>query len=351
MPSNCLQVMNNSILCGTLLSGLTALTLSGCGAGGVPLPPPARPVAATENAATTTATTAATPPVTDVAGRGFPTLSPWVSCYGSAKDMGDLDKVAATFRIINIDADPDVGNFTKEQITQLKSSGRNRVISYFNVGSAETFRSYWKKVPDGFVAAGDNKAAQVGKYEGYPDETWMDLGNADYQKLLLDYVAPRLVEQGVDGFYLDNFEIVEHESTDKNGACSASCRQGGLDFVRKLREKYPDLLIVMQNATGDITRLGKTGGVAFPSLLDGISHEEVYAPKADKESEKELLAWKKLDLKPGGRPFWLATEDYVGTASNVEKARKVYEKSRANGFSPYVADESGKQQKVFYWGF
>ena len=265
--------------------------------------------------------------------------------------MGDLDKVAHTFRIINIDADPDAGNLTAAQIARLKGGGRNRVISYLNVGSCESFRSYWKSVPAGFVAARDNKDAHVGAYDGYPDETWMDVGNAAYQKLIIDYVAPRLVAQGADGFFLDNLEIVEHGVNDKNGACSASCRQGGLDVVRRLREKFPDLLIVMQNATSDITRLGKTGGISFPSLLDGISHEEVYAPRPDSDAEAELLEWKALNLKPGGREFWIATEDYVGSASKVDKARAVYAKSRANGFSPYAADESGKQQKVFYWGF
>ncbi len=343
--------MNSSISLGALASAVAALALGGCG-GGAPLAPPARPTAATPTTATTTAETPATSsPESGAIGRGFPESAPWVSCYGSAKDMGDLDKVAQTFRVINIDADPDVANFTKEQIEQLKNGGRNRVISYFNVGSAEAFRSYWTQAPAGLVAAKDNKAAQVGAYDGYPDETWMDLGNADYQKLLLDYVAPRLVAQGVDGFFLDNFELVEHQAKDKNGACSATCRQGGLDLVRRLREKYPNLLIVMQNATGNVTRSGVTGGLAFPTLLDGISHEEVYAPKADKDAAKELLAWKKLDLKPGGRPLWIATEDYVGKATNLEKAREVYAKSRANGFSPYAADESGKQQTVFYWNF
>ena len=339
--------MNTSILFGALLSGLTAVALSGCGAGGAPMPPPSRSAPLAE----TPTTTVATSPDKNASKRGFPELAPWVSCYGSAKEIGDLDKVAQKFRIINVDLDPDVGNFSKEQVAQLKNGGRNRVISYLNVGSTENFRSYWTQVPDGFVAAKDNKAAQLGAYAGYPAETWMDVGNADYQKLIVDYVAPRLVEQGADGFYLDNMEIVEHGADDKNGACNAKCSQGGLDVVHRLREKYPDLLIVMQNATGDITRLGKTGGVAFPGLLDGIAHEEVYAPKPDKDAEKELLAWKKLDLKPGGRKFWIATEDYVGKASNVEKARKVYEKSRADGFSPYVADESGKQQQIFYWEF
>lgn len=341
--------MNNSLSPLAILGCLTALGMSGCGGGSVAPQAPA-PKNPTTPTTPTTPTDPATPTANTI-GRGFPALAPWVSCYGSAKDMGDLNKVAQTFRVINLDADPDIGNFTPAQIAQLKNGGRNRVISYLNVGSCETFRSYWKKAPAGFVAAQANKAAQVGAYDGYPDETWMDVGNADYQKLMVDYVAPRLVAQGADGFFLDNLEIVEHGPNDKNGACSASCRQGGLDLVRKLREKYPNLLIVMQNATGDVTRLGVTGGLAFPSLLDGISHEEVYAPTPDADAEKELLAWKALDLKPGGQQFWIATEDYVGRASNVEKAREVYAKSRANGFSPYAADKSGKQQKVFYWGF
>src|SRR5947208_2151913 len=106
----------------------------------------------------------------------------------------------------------------------------------------------------------------------------MNVGNADYQKLMVDFVAARLAAMGVDGFFLDNLEIVEHGTATTNGPCDAACAQGGLDLVRKLRERFPELLIVMQNATSDVTRLGTTGGVAFPSLLDGISHEEVYAP-------------------------------------------------------------------------
>ena len=52
--------------------------------------------------------------------------------------MGDIDGVAATFRLINIDADPDAGNFTPAQIRQLKGGGRNTVITYLNIGSCET---------------------------------------------------------------------------------------------------------------------------------------------------------------------------------------------------------------------
>ena len=284
-------------------------------------------------------------------GRGFPALAPWVSFYGTALQMGDLDTVAATFRIINIDADPDAGNFTTAEIRQLKAGGRNRVISYFNLGSCEHYRSYWATVPAGFVSCEANHAARRGSYAGYPDEEWMDVGDTSYQRLLLDHVAPRLVSRGVDGFFFDNFEIVEHGPSSGNGPCSASCRQGGLDLIRRLRAKYPDHLFVMQNATSDITRLGVTGGLAFTSLLDGISHEEVYAPAFDSQSEAELIAWSGDSLRPGRVPFFVGTEDYVGSCGSGAAALAADTASRARGFSPYATDASGNQAVVCYWGF
>ncbi|MCU1280392.1 MAG: hypothetical protein JWM53_3938, partial [bacterium] len=58
--------------------------------------------------------------------RGFPQTAPWVSFYGTAAEMGDLNRVASTFRVINLDADPGGGgNFTTAQIATLKAGGQN----------------------------------------------------------------------------------------------------------------------------------------------------------------------------------------------------------------------------------
>jgi cysteinyl-tRNA synthetase len=258
--------------------------------------------------------------------------------------MGDLGRVAAEFRVINLDADPDTGNFTPAQLAVLKAGGRNRVISYLNLGSCETWRGYWNTAPAGLVPCSKNTAAHLGAYQGYHDEIWMNPGDPAYQALILEHVATRLAAQGVDGFFLDNLEILEHPN------CDPSCVQGGLDLVRKLRERFPGLLLVMQNATSDVTRLGTTGGVPFVTLLDGISREEVYAPTYDPFAEAQLLAWKAMGLWPGHR-FWIATEDYVGSCANAVDAQAVFLRSRAHGFSPYVTDASAGQQVVCYWPF
>lgn len=284
-------------------------------------------------------------------GRGFPEAGPWVSFYGPAKKAGSLEKMAATFRIINIDADPEVGAFTPEQIQILKAGGRNRVISYFDLGSCERFRSYFAKAPPGFVPCKENLRAQRGRYAGYPDEIWMDPSNVAYQKLMVEYVAARLVATGVDGFYLDNLEIVEHGDHTSNGPCGDTCRQGGLELIAKLRQAYPNHLLVMQNATSDTTRLGTTAAGAYPALLDGVAHEQVFAPSVDDEAVEQLDAWRAMKLMPGGKPFFIGVEDYVGGCHNVAKAKKAYAQNRKHGFSPYASDASEKQQQICYWGF
>lgn len=297
-----------------------------------------------------TSTSNSTTTTTASSGPGFPVAGPWMTYYGDASGL-DLNRAASTYRIMDIDLDPGTGNFTAANVAALKNNGQNKVLSYLNLGSCEHWRDYWSNVPSGFVSCSANTAAQAGAYQGYSDETWMNVGNADYQNLILNYVAPRLVAQGADGFYLDNLEIVEHGTSTSNGPCDASCSQGGLDLVRKLRQKYPNLLIVMQNATSNVTRTGTTGGVPFASLLDGVAHEEVYKPTYDSGAEQELLNWKSMNLAPGGHPFWIATVDYVGSCTNTADASSAYTSSRSHGFSPYVSDASAGQGTVCYWGF
>jgi cysteinyl-tRNA synthetase len=173
-----------------------------------------KPVAATPNAAA---------PAKEVAtiagtGPGFPEAGPWITFYGTAKELGDLDRAAEKFRIINIEADPDVGAFTDDQIDVLKNGGKNKVISYLNIGACERWRTFWKTAPSGFVGCGRNTAAHLGEYEGF-DEMWMNPANAAYRKLVVDHIAKRLVDRGVDGFFLDNMELLAHGADDDAAPC------------------------------------------------------------------------------------------------------------------------------------
>ena len=287
----------------------------------------------------------------DAATRGIRANAPWLSFYGTARQMGNLDRVAATFRLINIDADPDSGNFTAAQIRTLRAGGRNTVVSYLNVGSCERSRRYWTDAPSGLLPCGRNRRAQIAAYRGYPDEVWMNPAEPEYQRLLIEHVAPRLAAAGVDGFFLDNLEIVEHgpRGADTGAPCDRACVEGTLALVARLRRAFPRLVIIMQNATSATTLNAVVGGVPFPRLLDGISHEEVYAPKYDRAAEAELLAWRNLGGAADGKSFSITTLDYVGSCRDENRARRAYARSRTQGFSPYVTISSADQSSVCFW--
>jgi cysteinyl-tRNA synthetase len=282
--------------------------------------------------------------------RGFRAAGPWVSFYGSADGL-DLASLASHFRIFNIDVDPTTDNFTDAEIQALRAGGQNQVISYLDVGSCETYREYYAKAPAGHASCKSSGALTTVYSPDYPDEWWADLSNVAYRDLLVNYVAPRLAARGIDGFFLDNLEVVEHGAKADSGPCDAACAQGGLDLVWELRQRFPDKLIVMQNATSDVTRLGTTHGVPYPSLLDGVSHEEVYSNGGDAEAQAEMKAWQKLALSVNGHPFWLACEEYVGScdAASKAEANALAKQAEADGLSPYVTDASGAQQAPCVW--
>jgi cysteinyl-tRNA synthetase, unknown class len=118
-----------------------------------------------------------------------------------------------------------------------------------------------------------------------------------------------------------------------------------------MRQRFPDKLIVMQNATSDVTRLGVTHGVAFPSLLSGVAHEEVYNQGGDSDALDEMIAWRDMRLMAGGQPFWLAVEEYVGECSSSSKseADEIYAAAAADGLSAYVTDASAGQSAPCFW--
>ena len=291
-------------------------------------------------------------------GRGFPALGPWATYYGPAGNL-DLAKTAATYRIIDIDADPGIANFTPDHIATLRAGGTNRVLSYFNIGAIESFRTYWTHVPAGYVAPARNTSAQLGTYQGYPDEMWMNPADDAWRRVLVDIVAPRLVAQGIDGFYFDNLEILTHNQTGSAPACDDACVRGGFTLIATLRARYPNLLFIMQGGTESTTRRGVVGASTFASLLDGVAHESVFTQRVDSSDVlktdpgvvADLGAWNDAGLKPGGRTFFVGTLDYVNSCTNTASAMEAYRLSRAAQFSPYASDSSAKQQTLCFWNF
>jgi cysteinyl-tRNA synthetase len=219
---------------------------------------------------------------------------------------------------VDIDVERGAGNYTAADVARLHEQGAV-VLTYLNVGAAETFRAYWTRV----------KRFAVEPYRGYPGEHWMRVDRPAYRRVLLDEVVPKLVEAGVDGFYLDNLDIVQEPF-----ATPATVR-GVVAFISALRAAYRDLIIVAQNG---LEILGERDGNGVPvyRLVDGEAKEDPsttfgdrYRKVAAATSEStldDLAGWQDRGLP-------VMTLDY---ADQAELAGYASERSLARGFFPYV---------------
>ena len=320
--------------------------LAGCGGGGGASAQATAHGGSDSNASQPVAINGSTN-VTIAASRNLDAHGAWVVYYG-AGGQADLARMAQTYKLIVVDADPANGSpaVTPAQIATLRSNGA-KVLSYLNFGACETWRTYWSSAPAGFASCSANTGAQLGKMAGY-QEYWMNPANSDYQHLIADYVAPQLMATGVDGLMLDNFELVGHGSNASDGPCDAACAQGGLDLVARLRNAYPGAPIVLNHAP--VAALsGTSGGIAFPMLVDGDFNEQVFAPAQDSAQLQELQTWRRTEASLPRSAFFTGTLDYMSDCSQTSAAQSDWNASIAAGLNPSVATSALDQ--VCWWPF
>jgi cysteinyl-tRNA synthetase len=298
------------------------------------------------NSSTNTNSGSSTTPTISTA-RALPASPVWAVYYGQGSAI-NIAHAAATFKLIVIDADPGNGTpaFSAAQIAALKVNGA-KVLSYLNFGACEKSRTYWNTVPSGFVSCGANTSAQISRYSGF-QEYWMNPANADYQNLIVNYVAPRLAATGVDGFMLDNFEIVGHGANASTAPCDATCAQGGLDLVKRLRDRYPDLAMV-PNAAPVQAIGGTTGGVSFPWLIDGVIAEQVFLPSTSTSVVQMLKSWQSTEQNLGRSAFFVGSLDYTSSCTASSTAQTAWTAAQQTGFSPSISTVS--LDSICWWSF
>lgn len=280
--------------------------------------------------------------------RGFAATGPWVMFYGDSKDL-DVPAVAAKYRVVSIDTDPGWNYWPGGTVETLRNGGKTKVLSYLNLGSCENYRTYWDTVPDGYVSCQANAKAQLGPYADYPDEVWMNPADSDYRTLLLGYVAPRLAASGIDGFFIDNVELLDHGTGTTNGPCDQACYEGGLQFIANLRERYPSKVIVFNHGTSARIRQSRVKGQRVADLIDGVHEEGTYFPDYQEALEAQLAAWRDEKLTPGGNKFFVGTTDYVGSCADKATARRILDQSGAQGFSASVSDSAHGLNVICDW--
>ncbi len=113
----------------------------------------------------------------------------------------------SNFDLIIIDLFVDGEPLNASDLEKLRfkaNGGRRLLIAYVSIGSAERYRYYWQ--PEWKRG---NPAWLKKKYEGYPDEFWVDFEDPAWQSIIYGNDSSylyRIVEAGFDGAYLDNVE-------------------------------------------------------------------------------------------------------------------------------------------------
>ena len=162
----------------------------------------------------------------------------------------------------------------------------------------------------------------------------------------MDYVAARLVAAGIDGFVLDNVEVLDHGEDAPEGPCDAACRQGGIDLVAALRKRYPSLSVVLNNAPSEALH-SASGGVTLLDLVDGVFAEDVFLPTQSRPLVAQLRAWRDAAQRAGRSDFFVGTLDYATSCAATAAAERARSASVRAGFSPAV--ETVDLTSICWW--
>ncbi len=143
--------------------------------------------------------------------------------------------------------------FTSEEIAKLHEKNKT-VYAYLNIGAIENYRSYYPEF----------KNNTLGEYENWQDEFWIDVSAENWQNYIKEKLAPKYINMGFDGFFLDNTDVYYHYQTDDifYGLC---------DILRTLKKYNTTLLI-----NGGDVFVERCITENLSKLFDGINQETVF---------------------------------------------------------------------------
>lgn len=229
------------------------------------------------------------------------------------------DDVLYAYDWVVLDADNPYMVVLKEKGFYQKK--RAKLIGYMSVGEIETYRDYYK----------DLKKYSIGTNPMW-NSLVADVRNKEYRKFLLDVVAKRIADRGFDGFFLDTLDSYQLSAKKEEWK---DFQDALVNFVKELRKRYPDKLIVLNRGFEFIDRVkGDINGFLVESLFSGLDAKKRY--REISEEERRWLLNQLNRIKSYGIPVIVV--DYADP-KDKKKAKELVGKIAELGFVPYVADK------------
>ncbi|MDP2599165.1 MAG: endo alpha-1,4 polygalactosaminidase [Deltaproteobacteria bacterium] len=171
----------------------------------------------------------------------------WIVYYGeavSARTFMDID-----LAILEPDA------ISPNSFKDLKTL----FFGYLSVGEANTSRDYWPEI------MGENFIVE--ENPDWPGAWRVDIRSPKWRQLLLEKVIPEILAKGYQGLFLDTVDTAAYLE-EKYPKKFAGSREAMVAFVQSIRARFPDALILPNNALELLDDYGE--------VIYGVTVEDLY---------------------------------------------------------------------------
>jgi uncharacterized protein (TIGR01370 family) len=244
----------------------------------------------------------------------------WAFAIGGGMLAGEREAVGdrlGAFDLVVVD-----GELARPgEVDELQDRGA-AVLAYLSVGTIEKWRGWFDRV----------RRFRLKAWQDWKDEWFADVSKPRLRRILARDVAPRMLDKGFDGLFLDNVDMIETRS-------HRAQRAGMRKLVRRLAALTHgrESLLFAQNGFWGLRKFG------IREFLDGWNREDVtwgfdfdrgrYVRRSERQVEAALEELERMRAR--GR-FVTAT-DYTREAGGAAEAEAV-----ANACSvpalPYVSN-------------
>lgn len=244
----------------------------------------------------------------------------WLCYYGSDRNVLALP----AYKLFILEADA-LGPLTREE-----KAGR-LCAAYMSIGEISQSRWFWPLVQD--------KPWLLEENPDWPDARRIDPRSREWSDLLVNTIAPALLAAGYDGFMLDNVDIGEYLEN-RDPAAYAGARDAVADIIRRLRQVYPEALII---ANGGLETAADTAecldAVVIESAFSGwrANEDGSFSYAEISPQDRAWIRPRLLRVRGAGIPV-LALE-YVDP-ENAAARQRVSEAAQKAGYHPYMAERS-----------
>jgi len=211
-----------------------------------------------------------------------PQKTQWLVYYGDKITEHDLAKI-------------DIAILEPDHISPKKfSPSQTKYIGYVSVGEAEEYRSYW------FDIAGKDFILE--KNPNWEKNHLIDIRSKEWQDILLNKIIPPILNKGYDGLFLDTIDTAIYLE-DTQAEKFKGSKKAMVDFIKTLRKKYPQIIILPNNGLELILEFARDiDGVVVEDLYtryDFTKKQSVKTPQKDSEYKEKILAnFKNFYKKP-----------------------------------------------------